>query len=115
MQGAPILSHLFFADDNLLFYNEHLSDVSNLLHILSVYKQASSQMINFNKSAACFSPKTDPITKQLISDMLGVQIVACHERYLGLPTLTQRNKNKMFSHVVAEIIYLEFKIVVSNR
>ncbi|KAI5352649.1 hypothetical protein L3X38_005540 [Prunus dulcis] len=67
--------------------------------ILSVYKQASGQMINFDKSAACFSLKTDPITKQLISDMLGVRIVACHARYLGLPTVTQRNKYMMFSHV----------------
>ncbi|VVA36912.1 PREDICTED: reverse mRNAase [Prunus dulcis] len=98
-QGAPILSNLFFADDSILFCNAHLSDVSNLLQILRVYEQASGQIINFDKSAACFNPKTDPITKQLISDMLGVRIVASHERYMGLPTLTQRNKNKMFNHV----------------
>ncbi|KAI5323914.1 hypothetical protein L3X38_032987 [Prunus dulcis] len=98
-QGAPILSHLFFADDSILFCNAHLSDVSNLLQILRVYEQASGQIINFDKSAACFNPETDPITKQLISDMHGVRIVASHERYLGLPTLTQQNKNKMFNHV----------------
>ncbi|CAL2232149.1 unnamed protein product [Prunus armeniaca] len=34
-----------------------------------------------------YLPKTDPIMKQLISEMLGVWIVACHECYLGLPTL----------------------------
>ncbi|CAL2245791.1 unnamed protein product [Prunus armeniaca] len=37
--------------------------------------------------------------KQLISAMLGVRIVDCHERYLGLPTMTRRNKTKLFIHV----------------
>ncbi|KAI5329449.1 hypothetical protein L3X38_028846 [Prunus dulcis] len=31
--------------------------------------------------------------------MLGVRIVTCHERYLGLPTLAQRSKSRMFNHV----------------
>ncbi|VVA39307.1 PREDICTED: reverse mRNAase [Prunus dulcis] len=98
-QGAPTLSHLFFAYDSLLFCNAHLSDCYNLMLLLRVYKRVSSQKINFVKFAASFSPKTDPIMKCLISSMLGVRIVDCHTRYLGLPTITGRSKHRLFNYV----------------
>ncbi|CAL2237547.1 unnamed protein product [Prunus armeniaca] len=59
------------------------------ISILSMYERAS----------VCFSPNTDPVMKQLIYEMLGVPIVTCHERYLGMPTLAQRSKTQMFNHV----------------
>ncbi|CAL9001623.1 unnamed protein product, partial [Prunus brigantina] len=98
-RGAPTLSHLFFADDSLLFCNAHLSDCYNLKLLLRVYERASGQQINFAKSAATFSPKTDPIMKCLISSMLGVRIVDCHTRYLGLPTISGRSKHRLFNYV----------------
>ena len=102
-QGAPTISHLFFADDSLFFCNAHLADCAYLLQILSMYERASGQKINFDKSAVCFSPNTDPVMKQLIAEMLGVPIVTCHERYLGLPTLAQRSKSRMFNHVREQV------------
>ncbi|CAL9020838.1 unnamed protein product [Prunus brigantina] len=67
--------------------------------LLRVYERALGQEINFAKSAACFSPKTDPIMKCLISSMLGVRIVDCHTRYLGLPTITGWSKHRLFNYV----------------
>lgn len=114
-QGAPTLSHLFFAGDNLLFCNAHLFDCSQ--HILRLYEQASGQHVNFDKSAICFSPNTDPIMKHLISSFLGVKIVDYHEKYLGLPTLARRNRSQMFSHVREmlwkKIAWMEFKAFVN--
>lgn len=37
--------------------------------------------------------------KQLISNLFGVKIVAYHEKYLGLPMMTRRNKTQMFQFV----------------
>ncbi|CAL8161756.1 unnamed protein product, partial [Prunus armeniaca] len=71
--------------------------------ILDMYERASGQKINFDKSAVCFSPNTDPVMKQLIAEMLGVPIVTCHERYLGLPTLAQHSKSRMFNHVREQV------------
>lgn len=88
-----------FANDSLLFCNAHLSDCYSLLTILRAYERASWQKINFDKSTACFSLNTDPMMQKLISNMLGVSIIPCHECYLGLPTVAQRSRSQMFKHV----------------
>ncbi|CAL9028661.1 unnamed protein product [Prunus brigantina] len=75
------------------------TDCHSLLTIIRAYKRAYGQKINFDKSATCFSLNTDPMMHQLISSMLGVSIVPCHEFYLGLPTVAWRSLSQMFKNV----------------
>ena len=39
---GPELSHLFFADDNLIFYRASLEDCDELQRVLGVYERASN-------------------------------------------------------------------------
>ncbi|KAM2838280.1 hypothetical protein COP1_030016 [Malus domestica] len=94
--GAPMINHLFFADDNLMFCNAFLEEVNKLRRIFLIYKNALGQRINFAKLAVCFSSSTGLQTKMQIHHALGVPIVLCHERYLRLPTVMGRDKKKMF-------------------
>jgi hypothetical protein len=54
---GPQISHLFFADDSLLFYRTILAQWSNLSTILKQYEEASSQKMKNNKTSI-FSTKT---------------------------------------------------------
>ena len=56
--GYPSISHLFFADDNLIFCRAKLNDCTHLRRCLESYSNASVQMINFDKLALSFSPNT---------------------------------------------------------
>ncbi|KAL6195493.1 hypothetical protein ACLB2K_031112 [Fragaria x ananassa] len=93
---APVISHLLFADDCLLFSRAHLQEVIHIKQCLLLYESAAGQKINFQKSVIAFGPGISDQNKAELSQMLGVPIVECHERYLGLPTMAGRSKKSLF-------------------
>nr|XP_027093667.1 uncharacterized protein LOC113714070 [Coffea arabica] len=52
-QGTTV-THLFFADDSLIFCKASSQEAQELMKILKSYEQASGQMINLDKSSAFF-------------------------------------------------------------
>jgi len=48
--GAPIVSHLLFADDCFLFFKAQESEAMHMKNILATYEAASGQLINLEKS-----------------------------------------------------------------
>lgn len=102
---APSISHLFYADDSLLFLTADQDTPQVLKNIFRIYEEVSGQQINFQKSAMSFSPNIDEVYQEFISAFLGIPIVACHERYLGLPTLAGRRKKTLFKMVRDRVWY----------
>ena len=86
------MSRLFFANDNLLFCKSTTREYKNLLDILALYEGASGQAINRQKTTLFFSPNTNQGVKLAIQNMLGAQIMANYERYLGLPMIGGKSK-----------------------
>lgn len=52
---APSISHLFFTDDSLLLFRANDRESAQMKVVLSLYKKASGQSINFQKSTLSFS------------------------------------------------------------
>ncbi|KAF7115523.1 hypothetical protein RHSIM_RhsimUnG0053200 [Rhododendron simsii] len=63
---CPVLSHIFFADDALLFAKAELRECNTLKTILHQYGAASGQSINLDKSSIVFSSNMCSMDKQLI-------------------------------------------------
>ncbi|KAK0579380.1 hypothetical protein LWI29_025445 [Acer saccharum] len=96
---GSIISHLFFADDSLLFSSATVEECRMVRRILDEYSVASGQVINFNKSAMCFSKNIGWNMGEQLARIVGVTHVLCHKRYLGLPSLNCKNKRQLFNGI----------------
>lgn len=56
--SSPSISHLFFADDSLVFFRATFSDCRQVQKCIHQYEKASGQLVNYDKSAITFSPST---------------------------------------------------------
>ncbi|XP_060959373.1 uncharacterized protein LOC133030597 [Cannabis sativa] len=92
-RGAPRVSHMLFADDSYVYCKANESEASRVLQLLQVYQRASGQQVNYAKSSIFFSNNTSDVTRQRMSEMLGMVEALENSFYLGLPCIMGRNKN----------------------
>ena len=60
---GPWVSHLFFADDSLLFDKASVTESREFMRILKLYEDSSGQQLNREKTAIFFSSNTLPATR----------------------------------------------------
>ena len=101
---GPCVSHLFFADDSLLFGKASLAESREFLEILQLYEDSSGQQLNREKTAIFFSPNTPLATRKSIQDLWGSSGVQNFDKYLGLPTLISRSKRSIFNGLKERIV-----------
>ncbi|XP_019167556.1 PREDICTED: uncharacterized protein LOC109163258 [Ipomoea nil] len=102
-RGAPPVSHLFFADDSLLFFKANIQEAAVIKQCLVRYEKLSGQMVNYNKSNICFSRNTQMAQRQHVAWCLGVELASNFGKYLGLPSFIGRNKRAVFAYIEDKI------------
>jgi hypothetical protein len=73
--GGPVLTHLFFADDSVLFCRATLSNCHAIQEILRKYERVSGQQINHDKTTLFFSAATSPETQDEIQTALHLLVI----------------------------------------
>ena len=98
-RSCPKISHLFFADDSLLFCRAQVDNVGSIQTLLNLYEKASGQKINSAKTTLFFSNNVSDFTKETIKNLLGVAEIKEYEKYLGLPAVVGRNKKASLNYI----------------
>jgi hypothetical protein len=96
---ALVVSHLLFADDDLLFFKATRENAQEILDVLRVYCRQSGQQINVDKSSIHFAKGVATSIREEIKDLLDVQNEALSERYLGTPTHVGNSINEYFKYL----------------
>ncbi|XP_060969965.1 uncharacterized protein LOC115713751 [Cannabis sativa] len=91
--GAPIISHMLFADDCYIYCKAIDREARSVLLLLQLFEQASGQCINYSKSTILFSLTTTSATRQEMCNLLRMIEAPDNSMYLGLPCIMGRNKN----------------------
>lgn len=69
---APWISHLFFADDSIVFPEASQRGAARIREILDTYSKGSGQLVNWDKSAVFFSNNCpDPIKELVRNEISG--------------------------------------------
>ncbi|XP_042983234.1 uncharacterized protein LOC122312640 [Carya illinoinensis] len=99
-KGPQRVSHLFFADDSMIFCKSNSLEWSRLMRILSIYERASGQVLNKEKSSIFFSKNTPLDNQHIILSIAGVKSTGSFDKYLGLPAMVGRSKTTAFHSLI---------------
>ncbi|KAK4395689.1 putative mitochondrial protein [Sesamum angolense] len=100
---APAISHLFYADNLIIFCRAEVQDAQLIRNCLSKFEEWSSQVINSQKSLVHFSRNVQNTKKEAILDIL--QMPECNHRakHLGLPFCKPATRKRAFSELLEKM------------
>ncbi|GAU22350.1 hypothetical protein TSUD_106780 [Trifolium subterraneum] len=102
-RNGPPLSHLFFADDVLLFAKATRSQTLNIASTLKRFADYSGLKVNTNKSKVFFSSTTRNGKISSIVASTGINRTLSLEKYLGIPMMHGRLKRRDFEFLEEKI------------
>ncbi|KAL9816576.1 putative RNA-directed DNA polymerase [Arabidopsis thaliana] len=102
--SAPLITHLRFADDVLVFFNGSLNSIDGILNILEEFKQGSGLGINRSKTTLVLDGG-DFSRSSSISATFGIKQGSLPVRYLGVPLMAQKMKKHDYQPLLDRIKY----------
>lgn len=99
---APMITHLSFADDVLIFCDGSASSIDGILNILDEFKQGSGLGINRSKTALLLDGGNFERSRLLAADF-GINHGSLPVRYLGVPLMAQKMRRHDFQPLLDKI------------
>jgi ribonuclease HI len=100
---GPTFSHIFFADDLVLFAKATKTNCNTIKKVLHTFCSASGQKININKSKIFVPSSTPPNRIHLVEHELGFKVSTHFGKYLGVPILTDGRDHAAFDFIIEKI------------
>ncbi|CAN1279753.1 Uncharacterized mitochondrial protein AtMg00310 [Linum perenne] len=93
---CPVITHLMFADDTMLFLKATRPSLVHLKALFTRYQLLSGQRINYSKSSILFSKNVPRHLRIEYSRYLQIEILNASPNYLGAPCVVMKSKKETF-------------------
>ena len=100
---GPLFSHLFFADDLLLFAKAIEEHIKIILDCFDSFCTISGQKVSLNKSSIAFSTDVDAEVATRIAYISKIPVVPKLDKYLGIPSIMRLGNSSLFQHIIDRI------------
>ena len=84
---GPSFSHVFFADDIMLFAKANTKNCNAIMEVINNFCNLVGQKVNYGKSRVFFSPNVTARRKRTMCRRLGILATYNLGRYLGFPVI----------------------------
>ncbi|XP_048422575.1 uncharacterized protein LOC125469371 [Pyrus x bretschneideri] len=101
--NGPPVSHLFFADDLILFAEASSTQARLLKDCLDIFCAVSSQQVNFDKSCIYCSPNISRSKAIEIANICGSPLTSDLGHYLGVLLLHSRVNKETYGNIVEKV------------
>ncbi|KAL8139423.1 LOW QUALITY PROTEIN: hypothetical protein V2J09_005444 [Rumex salicifolius] len=102
-RGGPLLSHICFGDDLILFVEASVAQIGVLRRVLENFCLASGQKVSLEKSKIFFSRNVSREKETLISNASGIASTRDLGKYLGMPILQKCLNKETFREILERV------------
>lgn len=102
-QSGLAFSHLFFANDLMLFAKVDGVNYSAIRDVLDLFCSFSGQTVSESKSRVYFSPNLDKDTRESLCDILGFASTPFLGKYLGFPLKQPGSSSQDFNFILDRV------------
>ena len=99
-QSGPEFSHLFFADNLILFAKADWVNCAAIRDVLDDFCELSGQSMSEAKSRVYFSPNVDRDTRESLCDILGFASTPFLGKYLGFPLKHPNSSSQEYNFIL---------------
>ena len=101
--GGPTFSHLFFADDLVLFAKADHINCSAVRDVIDAFCNASGQSVSASKSRVYFLPNVDRDSRESFYDILEFASTPSLSKYLGIPIKHPGSSSQDFNYILNRV------------
>ena len=102
-QSGPGFSHMFFADDLVLFARANATNCSMIRDVLDEFCNLSGQTMSEDKSRVFFSSNVDRDSRESFCDIFGFKSTPSLGKYLGFPIRHTGSSSQDFNYILDRV------------
>ncbi|GAU35481.1 hypothetical protein TSUD_384360 [Trifolium subterraneum] len=102
-RAGPIISHLMFADDLLLYGKATVEHMQCVIKVLDDFCILSGQMVSQEKTSILFSKNVPQEVKTMLQNISGFRVTSSLEKYLGVPLTGRAPKRGDYQYIIEQL------------